>query len=125
MDLCMCGSVFHINAGDSIQNGIYRWYASYHCAKCGSSVEIDGCKIDSIPDDIKSLIMKKEGAWRIESLAGKAKTKYVVNKILQDNYLDFEKGIYFTGTENQVKWLKTVLNKKGMMENEIVLKKIS
>lgn len=58
-------------------------------------------------------------------MAGKAKTKYLVNKILQDNNLDFEKGIYFTGTENQVKWLKAVLNKKGMMENEIVLKKIS
>lgn len=51
-------------------------------------------------------------------MAGKAKTKYLVNKILQDNNLDFEKGIYFTGTENQVKWLKAVLNKKGMMEKQ-------
>lgn len=124
MNVCMCGSVFHVNAGDSIQKDIYRWYAAYHCDKCGNSIEIDGCDIDSIPDDIKSLIIKEGGEWGLESLAGKVKTKYLVNKVLNDKNIDFSENIFFIGTENQGKWVKDKLVARGIMENELTLKRL-
>lgn len=32
---CRCGGLLHMDAGDSIQDGVYRWYATYHCSQCG------------------------------------------------------------------------------------------
>jgi hypothetical protein len=124
MNICMCGSELHVNAGDSIQNGTYRWYASCHCEKCGSITEIDGCTIDSIPDDIKLIIIKNEGEWGIESSASKAKIKYLLNKIFQDKNIDFPEGYFFTGTKNQVNWVKNTLIERGMVEHEIMLRKL-
>ena len=124
MNKCVCGGELHVDAGDGIPNGTYRWYASYHCDRCGKSIEIDGCDIDSIPDEIKLIIIRQRGEWGLESSAGKVKIKYLMNKILKDKDIDFLNGIFFRGTEGQVKWVIKKLIERGMTENELVLKKI-
>ena len=43
---CSCGNIFRVNAGDSVQDGLYIWYASYFCDKCGQRMEVDGYDID-------------------------------------------------------------------------------
>jgi len=123
MSKCICGGLHHIDAGDSIRNGTYRWYASYHCDVCGKNTEIDGCGIDSIPDDIQSLIVKKEGKWGLRSLASKVKIKYLMDKVLQCKSMDFFEEIFFFGTQNQVKWVKNKLIEKGIDANDLILKK--
>ena len=38
---CRCGGLLHMDAGDSIQDWVYRWYATYHCSQCGLETEVD------------------------------------------------------------------------------------
>ncbi len=121
---CTCGNMIHVNAGDSIRDDTYIWYMSYHCDKCGESIEADGYDIDSIPDDVKTAIVKREGEWGLKSLAGKVKIKFLINKVLQCKNTDFSEEIFFVGTQNQVKWVKSRLIKKGMVENDFVMEKL-
>lgn len=121
MDKCTCGNALHINAGDSIQSGVYRWYASYHCDKCGNDTEIDGFGIDSIPDDIKALIIKNEGEWGLKSLAGKAKVKYIMDKMSLCQNRELLEETFYIGTQNQVQWVKNLLVAKGIAESDLFL----
>lgn len=124
MDKCACGSVLHTDAGDSIQYGVYRWYVSRHCDECGENTEMDGCGIDSIPDDIKAFIIEKEGEWRLEGSTGKAKIKHIMDKLFQCGNIVFHGDSFFTGTRNQVKWLKNKLTEKGIAEGDLIIKKV-
>ena len=125
MNKFMCKENFYIDAGDSIQNNIFRWYVSYQYSNCEKNVEIDGYGIDTIPDDIKMLIIEKEGKWELTSSASKIKIRYLLNKILK-NYDSsiFPDNIFYYGTFNQVTWIKNKLIEKGIIENEIKIKKI-
>ena len=124
MNKCMCGSAFHIDVGDSIWNDTYRWYVSYHCNKCGRSTEVDGCGIDSIPDDIKLLIIKTDGEWGLRSTISKAKIKYLMNKIFQFEYKDFSGDIFFAGTQNQARFVKKILIEKGIVGDDLIIEKL-
>jgi len=121
---CMCGGVFHIDMGDSIWNDTYRWYVSYHCDKCGKNTEIDGYGIDSIPDNIKILIIRKEGEWGLRSTASKAKIKYLMGKSFQFKHKDFFEDIFFVGTQNQVRFVKNILIEKGIVEDDLIIEKL-
>ncbi len=121
---CMCGNEFHIDVGDSIWNGTYRWYVSYHCNECGKNTEVDGYGIDSIPDDIKTLIIKKEGEWGLISVSSKVKIKYLMNKIFQLKCKRFSEDIFWVGTQNQVKFVKNLLLEKGIVEDALIIEKL-
>ena len=125
MNKCECGSPIYINVGESIQDGIFRWYVSYHCNNCGKNIEMDGKGIESIPKDIQSLIIDENGLWELKSANNKAKTKYLIKKLLGDyGSLDFCKEDSYCGTKNHVKWIKNKLIEKGIFENDIEIKKI-
>ena len=121
-----CGGTLCINVGDSILSGTFRWYASYHCNSCKINTEMDGNGIDSIPDDIKELIIKREGRWGLASSSNNVKIKYLLKKLLK-NYDSsiLPKDIYYCGTQNQVKWLKNKLIEKGINEDGLMIKKLN
>lgn len=125
MNNCKCGGTLSINVGDSIMSGTFRWYASYHCNNCNINTEMDGNGIDSIPDDIKELIIKREGGWGLASSSNNVKIKYLLKKLLK-NYdsLILPKDIFYCGTQNQVKWLKNKLIEKGINEDGLMIKKL-
>lgn len=125
MNHCKCGGTLYINVGDSIMSGTFRWYASYHCNNCKINTEMDGNGIDSIPDEIKELIIKREGRWGLASASNNVKIKYSLKKLLK-NYdgLILPKNIFYCGTQNQVKWLKNKLIEKGINEDGLMIKKL-
>jgi len=120
----MCEKNFYTDVGDTIQNDMFRWYASYQYSGCEKNVEIDGYGIDTIPDDIKMLIMEKEGKWELSSSVNKVKMKYLLNKILK-NYDNstFPNNVFYYGTLNQVTWIKNKLVEKGITKNEVEIKR--
>lgn len=124
MNECKCGGELCINAGDSIIDGTFRWYASYHCNNCKLNTEMDGNGIDSIPDDIKDIIIKRDGIWELTSSPSDLKKiKYILKKILK-NYdsLILPEDIIYYGTQNQVRWVKNKLVEKGINEDGLILK---
>lgn len=125
MNKCKCGGTFYIDVGDSIVDGRFRWYASYHCNNCKIDTEMDGDGIDTIPDDIKELIVKREGRWGLCSSSSSLKIKYLLKKMLK-NYdsLIMPKDIFYCGTQNQVKWVKNKLMEKGIDEDTLIIKNI-
>ena len=100
MNKCKCGGTFYINVGDSNVDGKFRWYISYHCNNCKIDTEMDGDGIDTIPDDIKELIVKN-----YDSLIS-------------------PKDIFYCGTQNQVKWVKNKLMEKGIDKDSLIIKNI-
>jgi len=72
-----------IDAGDSIQDGVYRWYATYHCSQCGLETEADGTGIHLLPE-IQDFILEYEGEWKVEAAKGHAASvSYLLGKILK------------------------------------------
>lgn len=121
---CSCGNIFRVNAGDSVQDGLYIWYASYFCDKCGQRMEVDGYDIDSISHDVRELIMEKEGEWGLTSSANKIKINYLMKRVLQCENVNYSHGFIFIGTRNQVKWIKEKLMERGLMESDLILKSV-
>lgn len=120
MQRCSCGGDFAIDVGDSLQKDVFRWYASFHCNKCGNSVEMDGSGIDSIPADIKEQIIQTEGIFGLRILDNKAKACYLMKKILMDyDVLAINENYIYCGTHNQVRWVKGQLIAKGMSGKNI------
>lgn len=120
MQRCLCGGDFAIDVGDSLQKDVFRWYASFHCNKCGNSIEMDGSGIDSIPVDIKEQIIQKEGVFGLRILDNKAKANYLMKKILVDHDVSAINGDYiYCGTHNQVWWVKGQLIARGMSRENI------
>ncbi len=76
------GGTCYLNVGYSIQNGVYRWYISCHCSKCSKNTEIDGCGIDTIPDDVQEMIIDQEGEWGLGSSVNKIKIKFLLKNYL-------------------------------------------
>lgn len=117
MKKCGCGKTFYISAGEGIQDGIFRWYVSYHCINCGRNIEMDGTGIESIPKEVQSWIIEKEGLWELKSTKNEIKFQFLLRKLLG-------KGGTFRGTQNQVKWIKSKLMEKGVMEDELEMEKV-
>lgn len=119
---CKCGNLLTINAGDSIYESIYRWYASYHCGNCGEAMEIDGYDIWDMPDDIKELIIFNDGVWKLIPKDHIMQIKYMAKKICQNlDMMDIntENSIAFYGTRNQMLWLKNRLIKFGIIDSDL------
>lgn len=122
---CTCGGTCNLNVGDSIQSGVYRWYISYHCSKCNKNTEIDGCGIDTIPDDVQEMIIDQEGEWGLRSSVNKIKIKFLLKKLLEDyNKIILQEDFLRFGTKNQLQWIKNKLVEKGIAENDMEIRKI-
>ena len=119
---CKCGKQKSISAGDSIRDGKYLWYSSSHCEYCGESVEIDGQDIFDIPCSVKKQIINQEGEWGISAATSSARLKFCLKKILKEEYSDKStsgESVLYTGTQNQIEWIKRRLIEKGIDEGEI------
>lgn len=122
---CTCGETCYFNVGDGIQNGVYRWYVSCHCNNCNENAEMDGCGIDTVPDDIHEMIIDAEGKWGLKSSANKTKIKYLLKKLLGNcNEIIFQENFFYFGTQNQLQWVKNKLVEKGIAESDLEICKI-
>ena len=122
---CKCGKNISINVGDSIQDGAYLWYISYHCEYCGETVEMDGHGIFDIPYNVKQEILDRNGEWCIIARGFNAKIRFLLKNIIYDEYNIkniHKENVVYVGTQNQVKWVKYKLIEKGIDEREIEIK---
>lgn len=115
-----------MDAGDSIQDGVYRWYATYHCSQCGLETEVDGTGID-LPPEIQDFILEYEGEWKIEAAKGHAASvSYLLGKILKNYQLpgiakaSGNQGMAYYGTRNQARWIKEKMIQSGMSEQDLI-----
>lgn len=125
MKKCKCGKEISINVGDYIQDGEYLWHISSHCEYCGETFEMDGHGIFDIPYDIREEIINRNGEWLIVASNSIAKIRFLLKKILYDEYnIDNiqKENVIYTGTQNQVKWVKDKLIEKGISEKEMEVK---
>ncbi len=125
MDKCECGAPIRMNVGECIHDGIFRWHVAIHCDNCGKDIEMDGNSIESIPKDVQLLIINEGGLWELKSTNNKVKIKYLLKKLLEGyGNLDLSGDVLYCGTKNQVEWVKNKLMEKGIVENNIEIKKL-
>ena len=125
IEKCKCGKTRNVNVGDCIRDGKYSWYMSSHCEYCGETFEMDGYDIFDIPYDIEQEIIKRDGEWGIIAKGSVAKINFSLKKILNNEYHieNVHKGnVIYTGTQEQVKWVKDRLIGKGISEKELEIK---
>lgn len=60
---CECGNEIDGIVGQVLYENELRWYMSYNCEKCGRVVELDDN--DKTPEEIRDVIIKEEGEWKI------------------------------------------------------------
>ena len=113
---CECGNEIDGIVGQVVYENELRWYMSYNCEKCGRAVELDDN--DKTPEEIRDVIIKEEGEWKIILKNLKDLTKVVY--ILKKNY-DFEDIKIFkerirngliTGTKSEMMKIKKILSNK-------------
>ena len=125
MEKCRCGKEISINVGDHIQDGKYFWHVSSHCEYCGEASEVDGHGIFDIPYDIQQEIINRDGEWLIIARTSIAKLNFLLRKILYNEYNIkniHKENVVYSGTQNQVNWVKDKLIAKGISEEEIEIK---
>lgn len=115
---CECGNGIDGIVGQVLYENELRWYMSYKCEKCGRVVELDDN--DKTPEEIRDVIIKEEGEWKIILKNLKDLTKVVY--ILKKDY-DFEDIKIFkerirngliTGTKSEMMKIKKSLSNKGI-----------
>ncbi|MBK1811932.1 hypothetical protein JHL18_15025 [Clostridium sp. YIM B02505] len=122
---CDCGSKVTASVGDSLYEGILRWYVSYKCESCGRVVESDGR--DEIPSEIKEAILKDEGIWKVILHDRKEfeKVSYILRKqfgftLGQTKEIDAKlSNELISGTKNEMSRINDVLTEKGVKRIEI------
>lgn len=58
-----CGSQARMNIGQTIVGDQLRWFTSTTCEECSCAEEADG--IGPLPDDLREIIIKQQGVWRL------------------------------------------------------------
>lgn len=125
MNKCICGREFcEIDVGDGIREGVYRWYFSCRCDVCKNNLEVDGVGIEDVPAYVQSRMIVNEGEWGIYSSTNRVKIKYLVNKILKSNSKECNDGFVYSGTQNQIRWIKDKLIEKGIDEKDLLIKEL-
>ena len=122
---CKCGKNLRVNAGDRIQDGKYVWSISSYCEYCGEAVEMDGHGIFDIPHNVKENIISTNGEWGIIAKNSNGKIRFLLKKILYNEYNIkniHKENVVYSGTQNQVNWVKDKLIAKGISEEEIEIK---
>lgn len=122
---CECGNTLSYTVGDTVQSGVYRWYLSSHCNKCGSTTELDGCGIEDIPTVVQQTIIEKYGEWEVLAKSQISKINYLMKKLLEIYETDIVTKNTLTvyrGTKNQALWIKSQLIQKGISESAIEIK---
>lgn len=121
---CDCGFEMQATVGDRICENKICWFQSYHCKKCGKTVELDS--VGEIPLEVAKAIMKQEGTYRLllGNLQDRGKAKFVLKRIADEDLSRFalfsegETDEIMQGTRNEVLLLKGYLEKKGIKCNE-------
>ena len=122
-----CKNTVTANVADSTYSNSYRWYLSYNCEICDTTVEFD--EIGKLPGEIKNAIVGQEGLWGMILTDVKKLNKVVFllrnDPIFISDTAESELNnsvmtkILFKGTRNEVMWLTAKLLKKGIEGVEI------
>ncbi|MBQ7774424.1 MAG: hypothetical protein IJ379_14405 [Lachnospiraceae bacterium] len=121
---CDCGFETLATVGDRIRENRICWFQSYHCEKCGKTVELDS--VGEIPSEVARAIMEQEGTYSLllTSLQDRAKAEFVLKRMAGEDLSRFalfsekETDEIMQGTRNEVLLLKGYLEKKGIKCNE-------
>ena len=98
-----------------------NWYKSFQCSFCSSALEIDG--IGFPPEEIRQLIIKDEGEYKLVVNSVKLKNKVKLLKIIHQilplslkQLLTLKKTFpnMVSGTNIEMKWLKKHLFNEGI-----------
>ncbi len=122
---CHCGKTIEATVGDCIYNNNFRWYQTYHCKNCGNATEIDD--IGNIPPEIKQAIIKQEGEFVLVSTERKNRAKiiYLLKKMpcgdsdLFEMFKEEKTDKIFSGTKNEMAFMRSYLITKGIKESMI------
>lgn len=119
-----CHNLIPFKIGQTAINNKLRWYISYSCPFCGSSMEFDG--IGYSPEEIRQEILKDEGEWEIiiENFnQQKQNITKSLRKILELSALELHQklktlrenpSILYSGTQSEMEWLYTYLKSDGI-----------
>ncbi len=121
---CDCGFETLATVGDRIHEKGICWFQSYHCEKCGKTVELDN--VGEIPSEVAKAIMKQEGTYSLllTSPQDRAKAEFVLKRMAGEDLsrfvllLEKETDEIVQGTQNEVLLVKRYLEKKGIKCNE-------
>jgi hypothetical protein len=117
-DTCdSCEHEIDVEIAQTIINGNLRWYKSYSCPFCGSTVEQDGEGYP--PDEFRDKILESEGEWTLllnTMNSEKARIMKVLRNTLNlsvaqvNQMLKQSPNSSITGTKIEMLWIKEKLN---------------
>jgi hypothetical protein len=109
------------NCGQTVVDGVLRWYLSYQCSNCGTAVEIDGEQ--DVPSDVRTSEIAEDGEWGLYRsrtcanimLIAKSLRTYLGLQIAEAVSLaKHESAPLFMGTQPEVEWLRQALIRSGL-----------
>lgn len=124
--LCNCGSIFRCKVGDTIQSGIYRWYMSSYCNRCGNAIEMDGIGVEDIPADVQQEMIKEYGEWEVLAKNQFSKVNYLMKKLFEcyaSDPIGESTQIVYKGTRNQAVFIKNCLIERGISELNLEIRR--
>lgn len=123
-----CDGVVTADCGQSVVDGMLRWYVSYRCAKCGGAIEVDGN--DGTPSEIRDAVIAETGEWemyRSSTHNNVARLAKSLRKILGWSIADAaqltkeEMLPFYHGTRPEVEWVSHALERDGIESNAVVI----
>lgn len=116
-----CQKKVKASFGQATIDSRLRWYLSYSCNHCSSTVEMDDLGFP--PDEIRQKIIDEEGEWilkiGVEKLKNKAKLLKILRKALDISIQEVSKRYknysnIISGTKTEMQWLKQLLENEGI-----------
>ena len=116
-----CQEIVAANIGQIVINLQLKWYLSYECQECNSTIELDD--IGFLPDEIRQMILAEEAEWKLivnkTEIKNRAKLLKVIrqalNLSLQEVSNLFKKfPVLNSGTKTEMQWLQQILSQEGI-----------
>lgn len=122
-----CSSPATADCGESLQGGKLSWYCSYHCEKCGASLELDDLGFP--PPEIRKKIVHAYGCWDViltSTTGNRAQVALALRKILSldsryvTELLKKNPCVMFSGTRVEASWVAQEVTKRTNALVELV-----
>lgn len=124
-----CEEIVAASIGQTIINSQLKWYLSYECQECNSTIELDD--IGFPPNEIRQIILAEEGEWKLTAnrteIKNKAKLLKIIRQALNLSLQEVSKlfknfPVLTSGTKTEMQWLQQILSQESI--NSSVEKKI-
>ena len=124
-----CKKIVPASIGQTIINSQLKWYLSYECRECVSTIELDDLGFP--PNQIRQIILAEEGEWNLivnkTEIENKAKLLKVIRQALNLSLQEVSNlfknfPVLTSGTKTEMQWLEQILSQEGI--NSSVEKKI-